>query len=106
MHIGSFVTGKGKFLITEYVAPAEKVGPRFPLLLTTGRVLSQYNVGAQTRRTDNVVWHCQDMLEIHTADAEARGIEDGDWVGVTSRIGATVLRAEVTPRVQPGVVYT
>ena len=54
MHIGGFVRGKGKFVITEYVATDEKLGPRFPLLLTTGRILSQYNVGAQTRRTENV----------------------------------------------------
>jgi formate dehydrogenase major subunit len=106
MHVGEFVRGKGKFYVTEYVPTEERTTSAFPLLLTTGRILSQYNVGAQTRRTDNVVWHCQDVLEIHPADAEARGINDGDWVGVTSRVGATVLRADVTPRVQPGVVYT
>jgi formate dehydrogenase major subunit len=55
MHVGSFVRGKGNFYITEYVPTDEKTGPRFPLLLTTGRILSQYNVGAQTRRTDNIV---------------------------------------------------
>ena len=80
MHIGGFVRGKGKFVITEYVATDEKTGPRFPLLLTTGRILSQYNVGAQTRRTANVVWHEEDRLEIHPHDAENRGIRDGDWV--------------------------
>ena len=80
MHIGGFVRGKGKFVITEYVPTDEKTGPRFPLLLTTGRILSQYNVGAQTRRTDNVVWHEEDRLEIHPHDAEQRGIRDGDWV--------------------------
>ncbi|MDE3080631.1 MAG: formate dehydrogenase subunit alpha, partial [Paracoccaceae bacterium] len=52
MHVDGFVRGKGKFINTEYVATDEKVGPRFPLLLTTGRILSQYNVGAQTRRTE------------------------------------------------------
>ena len=46
------------------------------------------------------------MLEIHPADAEARGIADGDWVGISSRVGSTVLRADVTDRVVPGVVYT
>jgi formate dehydrogenase major subunit len=76
------------------------------LILTTGRILTQYNVGAQTRRTDNNLWHSEDRLEIHPHDAEERGIAEGDWVGVVSRAGETVLRAKVTERVQPGVVYT
>ena len=67
----------------------------FPLILTTGRILTQYNVGAQTRRTENVVWHDEDVLEIHPHDAEERGIKDGDWVGVASRAGETVLRAQM-----------
>jgi formate dehydrogenase major subunit len=106
MHIGGFARGKGNFMITEYVPTDEKVGPRFPLLLTTGRILSQYNVGAQTRRTDNVVWHPEDVLEIHPHDAEQRGVRDGDWVKLDSRAGGTTLRARITDRVAPGVVYT
>jgi formate dehydrogenase major subunit len=106
MHIGGFARGKGNFMITEYVPTDEKVGPRFPLLLTTGRILSQYNVGAQTRRTDNVVWHEEDVLEIHPHDAEERGVRDGDWVKLDSRAGGTTLRARITDRVAPGVVYT
>ncbi|RTL49679.1 MAG: formate dehydrogenase subunit alpha [Bradyrhizobiaceae bacterium] len=106
MHINGFVRGKGKFVITEYVPTDERVGPRFPLLLTTGRILSQYNVGAQTRRTDNVMWHAEDRLEIHPHDAEERGIRDGDWAKLTSRAGEISLRALVTDRVAPGVVYT
>jgi formate dehydrogenase major subunit len=106
MHMSGFVRGKGKFVVTEYVATDEKTGPRFPLLLTTGRILSQYNVGAQTRRTDNVVWHQEDRLEIHPHDAEERGVRDGDWVRLQSRAGETTLKALVTERVAPGVVYT
>ncbi|MGO8778128.1 MAG: formate dehydrogenase subunit alpha [Rhodomicrobium sp.] len=106
MHIAGFVRGKGKFVITEYVPTDEKTGPRFPLLLTTGRILSQYNVGAQTRRTENVVWHGEDVLEIHPHDAEQRGIHDGSWVKLASRAGGTSLRARITDRVAPGVVYT
>ena len=106
MHIDDFVRGKGKFFITQYVASDEKVTRKFPLLLTTGRILSQYNVGAQTRRTDNNQWHSEDRLEIHPHDAEDRGIKDGDWVGIQSRAGDTVLRAIVSERMQPGVVYT
>ncbi|MDO8976210.1 formate dehydrogenase subunit alpha [Reyranella sp.] len=106
MHVGGFARGKGNFLITEYVPTDERTGPRFPLLLTTGRILSQYNVGAQTRRTGNVVWHDQDLLEIHPHDAEQRGVRDGDWVKLDSRTGSTSLRARITDRVAPGVVYT
>ncbi|WP_241559940.1 formate dehydrogenase subunit alpha [Solirhodobacter olei] len=106
MHVGGFVRGKGKFIRTEYVATDEKTGPRFPLLLTTGRILTQYNVGAQTRRTANTAWHPEDLLEIHPHDAENRGIKDGDFVRLASRSGETTLRARITDRVSPGVVYT
>lgn len=106
MHIGGFVRGKGKFMLTEYVPTDEKTGPRFPLLLTTGRILSQYNVGAQTRRTENSVWHSEDVLEVHPHDAELRGIRDGDFVKLDSRAGSTSLRAVISDRVAPGVVYT
>jgi len=106
MHVDGFVRGKGKFIRTEYVATDEKTGPLFPLLLTTGRILSQYNVGAQTRRTENVMWHDEDLLEIHPHDAEQRGIRNRDWVRLRSRAGETTLRADITDKVSPGVVYT
>ncbi len=106
MHIDGFMRGKGKFINTEYVATDEKTGPRFPLLLTTGRILSHYNVGAQTRRTANTAWHPEDVLEIHPHDAEVRGVKDGQWIRLASRSGETTLRAQITDRVSPGVVYT
>jgi formate dehydrogenase major subunit len=106
MHVDRFVRGKGQFWLTEYVATEERVGPRFPLLLTTGRILSQYNVGAQTRRTANTAWHEEDVLEIHPFDAESRGITDGDLVALLSRAGDVSLRARISERMQPGVVYT
>jgi formate dehydrogenase major subunit len=106
MHIGKFVRGKGKFVITEFIPTEERSTERFPLILTTGRILSQYNVGAQTRRTANNVWHQEDILDIHPLDAENRGINDGDLVSLASRAGETTLRARVSERMQPGVVYT
>ncbi len=106
MHVDSFVRGKGYFGITEFVPTEERANRRFPLLLTTGRILSQYNVGAQTRRTANTVWHEEDVLEIHPHDAEQYGISEQDWVGISSRAGDTVLRAAISERVKPGVVYT
>ncbi len=106
MHIGGFVRGKGKFMITEYVPTEERTGARFPLLLTTGRILSQYNVGAQSRRTHNSMWHDEDVLEIHPFDAENRGIRDGDRISLNSRVGEITLPAKISDRMQPGVVYT
>ncbi|MEO7917524.1 MAG: formate dehydrogenase subunit alpha [Dokdonella sp.] len=106
MHVDEFVRGKGQFMLTEYVATRERVNAKFPLLLTTGRILSQYNVGAQTRRTPNNVWHDEDRIDLHPHDAEQRGIGENDWVGISSRAGDTVLRATITDRMQPGVVYT
>ncbi|GAO54634.1 formate dehydrogenase subunit alpha [Novosphingobium sp. MD-1] len=106
MHVDGFVRGKGKFVVTDYVPTDERTGPRFPLLLTTGRILSHYNVGAQTRRTANVAWHPEDLLEMHPTDAENRGVKSGDWVRLASRAGETTLRVTVTDRVAPGVVYT
>lgn len=106
MHIEQFVRGKGKFFVTPYVPTDERVTPKFPLILTTGRILAHYNVGAQTRRTENSAWHPEDIIEIHPHDAEERGIQDGDWVGIQSRAGETVLHAQVSTRMQPGVVYT
>ena len=106
MHVDEFVRGKGRFMLTEYVATSERTNSKFPLILTTGRILSQYNVGAQTRRTANNAWHSEDKLDMHPHDAETLGIVDGDWVGVKSRVGETVMRAVVSDRMQPGVVYT
>jgi formate dehydrogenase major subunit len=106
MHVHQFVRGKGKFWPTAFVPTSERSTSRFPLILTTGRILSQYNVGAQTRRTGNVVWHAEDTLEMHPHDAEVRGISDGDWVGLTSRAGETVMRVKVSEKIAAGVVYT
>ncbi len=106
MHVDEFVRGKGRFLLTEYVPTPERTSSRYPLILTTGRILSQYNVGAQTRRTANSLWHDDDVLEIHPHDAEQRGVRDGDLVAVASRIGEITLRARIAERMQPGVVYT
>jgi formate dehydrogenase major subunit len=106
LHEDGFVRGKGKFILTRYVPTDERSNRRYPLLLTTGRILSQYNVGTQTRRTANVMWHARDVLEIHPHDAELRGVADGDTVLLSSRKGSTTLAAQVTDRVTEGVVYT
>ncbi len=106
MHVDGFVRGKGHFVETPYVPTDERANRKFPLILTTGRILSQYNVGAQTRRTANVEWHEEDVLEIHPHDAEELGVADGTWVALASRVGETQMRAQITDRVPQGVVYT
>ncbi|TXS96513.1 formate dehydrogenase subunit alpha [Parahaliea maris] len=106
MHEQDFPIGQGRFAVTEFIPTDERATRRFPLLLTTGRILSQYNVGAQTRRTHNQQWHDEDILELHPEDAELRGVRDGDWLGITSRAGQTVLRARISDRIPVGVVYT
>lgn len=106
MHVGGFARGKGQFVVTEFVPTDERTTARFPLILTTGRILSQYNVGQQTKRTENNVWHHEDVLEIHPSDAENRGVRAGDWIALDSRSGSTALRAVISERMQPGVVYT
>ncbi|MFY1670118.1 formate dehydrogenase subunit alpha [Plantactinospora sp. WMMB334] len=106
MHVDGFVRGRGRFVQTPFVPTRERSTRKFPLILTTGRILSQYNVGAQTRRTGNVAWHPEDVLEIHPHDAEVRGINDGDEVTLASRVGATSLRAVFSDRMPVGVVYT
>ncbi len=106
MHTEEFVRGKGHFVETPYVPTSERSTRKFPLILTTGRILAHYNVGAQTRRTDNVAWHPEDLLELHAHDADVRGINDGDLVTITSRVGQTILRAKIAERMPVGVCYT
>ena len=106
MHVDAFVRGKGQFMDTPFVPTEERANRKFPLLLTTGRILSQYNVGAQTRRTANSTWHPEDILELHESDAQMRGIVDGQQVSISSRVGETVMRAHISDRVPAGVVYT
>ncbi len=106
MHVDEFVRGKGHFVLTEFVPTTEKANRKFPMLLTTGRILSQYNVGAQTRRTENTQWWEEDVLEMHPSDAEVRGIQDGHCVSIRSRKGEITLKAVLSERMAPGVVYT
>lgn len=106
MHVDEFSRGKGMLKKTTYVPTLERSTRKYPLILTTGRILSQYNVGAQTRRTANSLWHPEDVLEIHPHDAEDRGIEEGDLVDIASRVGVTQLHAQLSDRMPVGVVYT
>jgi len=104
LHIGGFARGKGNFMITEYV-PTTSGSARASAVAHHGRILSQYNVGAR-RGAPTTCCGTRRLLEIHPHDAEERGVRDGDWVKLDSRAGGTALRARITDRVAPGVVYT
>jgi formate dehydrogenase major subunit len=106
LHTVAFPRGKGSFMLTGYLPTQERATDQYPLLLTTGRILSQYNVGTQTRRTANVVWHDDDILEISADDAAARGLASGDRARISSRYGSTELTVQISERVNPGIVYT
>jgi formate dehydrogenase major subunit len=106
LHTVAFPRGKGSFMLTGYLPTQEWATDQYPLLLTTGRILSQYNVGTQTRRTANMVWHDDDLLEISADDAAARGLASGDRARISSRYGSTELTVQISERVNPGIVYT
>ena len=108
LHMQQFprANGRGTFMLTGYVPTDERVSEQYPLLLTTGRILSQYNVGTQTRRTANSMWHHEDVLEMSRGDMQVRGLSDGDRVKVASRFGSTRLKVVESERVNPGVIYT
>jgi formate dehydrogenase major subunit len=105
MHVDQFVRGKGRFIITQYVPTDEKVNSRYPLLLTTGRILSQYNVGAQTRRTPNNQWHDEDGWRSTPRRRGARHRRRRLGGRGQPRRADRAAR-QVSERMQPGVVYT
>ena len=105
MHIDNFVRGKGLFVETDYVPTEERTNRKFPLLLTTGRILSQYNVGAQTRRTETMSGTAKTCSK---CIRRRRNAWHQGWR--TRRAGKPQRRhyaaATITTRVKPGVVYT
>jgi assimilatory nitrate reductase catalytic subunit len=101
-----FPDGKARFKVTPYIAPAEDVDADFPIILTTGRVVSQFLSGTQTRRIGPLVDHYPEpRLELHPLLAERLGIVDGDWVTAESRRGACTLRAQVVRTIRPDTVF-
>ncbi len=104
LHEDVFPRGRGKLMGVEYEAPAELTSDAYPLLLTTGRMLYQYNIS--TRRSAVLESFApEERTEINPADAAAAGLADGDHMRVTSRRGSVVTRARVTDRVPEGVLF-
>jgi assimilatory nitrate reductase catalytic subunit len=101
-----FPDGKARFNATPYQGPAEDVDDDYPVILTTGRVVSQFLSGNQTRRIGPLVDHYPEpRLELHPRLAATLGIADGDWVTAESRRGQCTLRAQVVRTIRPDTVF-
>lgn len=101
-----FPDGKARFNMIEYAPPAEDVDEDFPLILTTGRVVSQFLSGTQTRRIGPLVeQYPEPRLELHPRLATQLGIADGDWATAESRRGNCTLRAQVVSTIRPDTVF-
>ncbi|MFP4589890.1 MAG: formate dehydrogenase subunit alpha [Halobacteriales archaeon] len=87
--------------------PKEVPDEAYPLVLTTGRLEEHYNTGTMSTRSPTLLRRTpENFVDIHPADAEARGIEDGDYVKVVSRRGAIVVEANVTEDIKAGSIWT
>ena len=108
LHIDTFKRGKGRFVFREYVETREILdyAQDYPYILTTNRVLEQYNAGTMTRRTPNVQIVYEDVLLINPKDAKAKRISDGDWVRIESARGECKVKAQLTDEVKPGILST
>jgi len=101
-----FPDGKARFNVTPHVGPAEDTDEEYPIILTTGRVVSQFLSGNQTRRIGPLVDHYPEpRLEMHPLMASRLGIADGDWATTESRRGSTTLRASVVKTIRPDTVF-
>lgn len=101
-----FPDGKARFHVAPYTPPAEDVDADYPLILTTGRVISQFLSGEQTRRIGPLVDNYPEpRIEMHPALAAQLGLADGDWATVESRRGAITLRAQVVKTIRPDTIF-
>ena len=101
-----FPDGKARFNVAPYTPPAEDVDEEYPLILTTGRVISQFLSGTQTRRIGPLVDNYPEpRIEIHPALAEKLGVADGDWVTAESRRGSMTLQALVVKTIRPDTIF-
>jgi formate dehydrogenase alpha subunit len=106
LHVDRFSRGKGRFTPAEHRPPAEEPDEDYPYILTTGRVLFHWHTGTMTRRSGTLTDQMDEaFIEINPDDAKKIGVEDGDFVGVTSRRGEISLKALVTDRILRGVVF-
>ena len=101
-----FSDGKARFVVAKYTPPAEVTDPEYPVILTTGRVVSHFLSGTQTRRIGPLIDHQPEpFVELHPKFAERSGITDGDWVKVESRRGSCTVKAQVLRTIRPDIFY-
>lgn len=106
MHVGEFTRGKGAYSLAEHIPPAELPDAEFPLMLTTGRVLAQYNACAMTARTEGLnEIDGESFIEVNVEDANRLGIVDGARVRVTSRRATIESTARVSGKTNPGQTW-
>jgi formate dehydrogenase major subunit/formate dehydrogenase alpha subunit len=107
LHVGKFSRGLGRFAALEHAPPDELPDEEYPLMLTTGRVIYHWHGGEMTRRAHSLTaMYPEALVEIHPRDAERAGISDGELMKVASRRGEIVAKAEVTDRVEPGLIFS
>ena len=107
LHTTKFSRGLGRFIANDHVPPAERPDDEYPLVLTTGRVLYHWHAGEMTHRAAGLeAVYPRALVEISPKDAQKAGIEDGDLIKLKSRRGEILSTAQVTNRVEPGVVFT
>jgi assimilatory nitrate reductase catalytic subunit len=101
-----FPDGKARFVVAKYTPPAEVTDDEYPVILTTGRVISHFLSGTQTRRIGPLIDHQPEpFIEIHPRMAEQYGIQQDDWVTIESRRGSCTLRAQVVRSIRPDTVF-
>lgn len=101
-----FPDGKARFNVAPYAPPAEDTDSEFPVILTTGRVISHFLSGTQTRRIGPLVsQYPEPRVELHPKLAEKLGLENDDWTVIESRRGKIVLRAHVVATIRPDTVF-
>ena len=101
-----FPDGKARFNIADYRTPVDDVSDEYPLFLTTGRVVSQFLSGTQTRRIGPLVdQYPEPRIEMHPRLAARLGILDNDWTAAETRRGAIILRAMVVATIRPDTIF-
>ncbi|MCK6580401.1 MAG: molybdopterin oxidoreductase family protein [Anaerolineae bacterium] len=101
-----FPDGKARFNVAVYTSPAEDPDDEYPLFLTTGRVVSHFLSGSQTRRIGPLVdQYPEPRIEMHPSLAEKMGINDGDWVTAESRRGSVILKASIVRTIRPDTIF-
>ncbi|HVZ24211.1 MAG TPA: molybdopterin oxidoreductase family protein [Vicinamibacterales bacterium] len=101
-----FPDGRARFNAADYVPPVDDAGEEYPIYLTTGRVVSQFLSGTQTRRIGPLVkQYPEPRIELHPRLASKLGIADGDWATAETRRGSITLRAMVVTTIRPDTIF-